>query len=71
MITEEHVDNWFTYHAPTPEQIPKYLEIREAGKELAKKILANVPAGADQSDAIRSVRNAIMTANAGIACDSK
>jgi hypothetical protein len=31
----------------------------------------NTPASADQSDAIRSVRNAVMTANAAIACEGK
>lgn len=71
MIAQEHVDNWFTYHAPTPDQLPKYEKIREAGKKLATVILENTPASADQSDAIRSVRNAVMTANAAIACGGK
>jgi hypothetical protein len=71
MISQEHVDNWFQYHTPTPEQVPKYEKIREAGKNLATVILENAPACADQSAAIRSVREAVMTANAAIACDGK
>jgi hypothetical protein len=71
VITQEHIDNWFQYHAPSPLQIPKYQAIREAGKLLATVILENTSASADQTDAIRSVRNAVMTANAAIACEDK
>lgn len=68
MITEADLDNWFTYHAPTAAQIPKYDAINAAAKAFAKVILANTPASADQSAAIRLVREARMTANAAIAC---
>ena len=71
MISKEHIDNWFMYHQPSPEQTPKYEAIRAAGKHLAEVILENSPASADQSDAIRSVRYAVMNANAAIACDGK
>lgn len=71
MITKEHIDNWFKYHTPSPEQVPKYEAIREAGKHLAEVIMENSPPSADQSDAIRSVRYAVMNANAAIACDGK
>ena len=71
MIAKEHLDNWFMYHSPTPDQTPKYEKIREAGKYLAQVIMDNTPTNADQSDAIRSVRNAVMTANAAIACEDK
>lgn len=70
-ITQENLDTWFTYHSPSPEQLPKYLAIREAAKNLAEVIVANTPASADQSAAIRLVREASMTANAAIACDGK
>ena len=61
----------FKYHSPRPEQLPKYEAIREAGKNLAIIILAETPAGADQTAAIRKVREAVMTANAAIALDGK
>jgi hypothetical protein len=70
-ITDEQLSNWFTYHSPTPEQLPKYQEIRRAGLELAQVIAANSPVCADQTAAIRKVREACMTANAAIACDGK
>lgn len=69
-ITQDNLDNWFTYHAPTEDQIEKYQKLRQSGKFLAETILENVPDGPDQSAAIRKVREAIMTANAGLACDS-
>jgi hypothetical protein len=65
------LENWFTYHSPTPDQLPKYQAIRDAGKSLAQTIVDNTPASADQSAAIRKVREACMTANAAIACGGK
>jgi hypothetical protein len=69
-IDERMIENWFTYHSPGPSQTPKYQAIRDAGKQLAMTILRNTPPSADQSDAIRKVREACMTANQAIACDS-
>jgi len=68
MITAEQLQNWFTYHSPSQEQLPKYQAIREAGLNLAQVIVANSPASADQTVAIRLIREACMTANAAIAC---
>jgi hypothetical protein len=71
MIDKSHLENWFTYHTPTAEQLPKYKVIREAGLALATVILENTPPSADQTDAIRKIREAVMTANASIACDGR
>jgi len=60
---------WFTYHKPEGDQPAKYEAIRMAGLNFAQTILDNTPVGADQSAAIRKVREAVMTANAGIACN--
>jgi hypothetical protein len=70
-MTADDIDHIFTYHPPTDDQIPKYTAIRAAARELAYTIIENTPASADQSDAIRSVRNAVMTANAAIALEKK
>jgi hypothetical protein len=70
-ITVADLDNWFTYHSPTAEQLPRYQAIRDSGKALAKTILENTPASADQTAAIRKVREACMTANQAIACGGK
>ncbi len=67
-IPQADLDNYFVYHAPTEAQIKQYHEIRTAAKIFAETINRHVPAGADKSAAIRLVREATMTANAGIAC---
>lgn len=64
----EKIDNWFTYHAPNLDQLVQYNAVREAGKAFAKAIAANTLPCADQTAAIRKVREATMTANAAIAC---
>lgn len=65
------LDNIFNYHSPTTIQVVHYQKIREAAKAFAKVIIDNTPPSADQSDAIRKVREAAMTANAAIALEGK
>jgi hypothetical protein len=64
----EHV---FNYHPPTPEQRPKYEELRQSAKDFAATIQRLTPNCADQWAALRHVREAVMTANAAIALDGK
>jgi hypothetical protein len=68
-VTPANLDDVFSYHAPRPDQIPHYEAIRAGARAFAKIILEHTAPSADQSDAIRSVRNAVMTANASIALD--
>lgn len=67
-VTQDNLNHWFSYHSPTADQIPKYLAIREAGKKFAEAILENCPSSADQTVAIRKVRETVMVANQAIAC---
>lgn len=67
--SRQRINREFEYHPPTRRQAEQYRTIREAGKYFATVILLNTPKGADQSDAIRKVREAVMTANAAIACE--
>ena len=67
MTDEEKVDEIFKYHSPSLDQIPHYENIREAARHMARTILLNTPRGADRTAAIRLLRGAVMTANAGIA----
>lgn len=64
---KDAIEELFTYHSPTGDQPQRYLAIREAGKQLARVIDANCPAGPDRTAAIRHIREAVMTANASIA----
>lgn len=66
------LDHIFSYHAPTgPDQLAKYQKLRDAAKTFAQAILDNSPQCADQTAAIRHVREAVMTANAAVALDGR
>ena len=71
MIDATALDNWFTYHVPTPGQPEKYAAIRASARAFAQVIVDNTPASADQTTAIRKIREAAMPANAAIACGGK
>lgn len=67
-VTNDDLENWFTYHSPTNDQLWRYDRLRTAAKQFAAEILRSTPPGPDQTAAIRKVREAVMTANAAIAC---
>jgi hypothetical protein len=68
MTDAELIERAFTHH-PAGENERIYAAVRSAGKTLALTILNAVPKCADRTAAIRKVREAVMTANAGIALD--
>ena len=70
-VTTAQIDNWFTHHPPSEAQAEFYVALRNAGRDFALAILSLTPPGADQTAAIRKVREAVMTANAAIACGGK
>ena len=67
-IDQHDIDNWFVYHAPTPEQVEHYNAIREAAKIYAETVNKHAPDGADKTAAMRTIRNSVMQANLAIAC---
>lgn len=67
-VTLDNVRDLFTYHRPTPDQIPRYEAINATALALATAILENAPDCADRSAAVRLVTQARMQANAAIAC---
>jgi hypothetical protein len=68
-ITPTDLDNWFTYHPPQGDDTVRYERIRLAARVFAQVVLDNCPDSADRTTAIRKIREAVMTANASIACD--
>lgn len=71
-MTKQQIENWFTHHPPKDDAtVRKYNLIRQWGQGFALLILEQTPPGADQAAAIRKVREAVMTANAAIACEGK
>lgn len=69
MIEHKDIDVWFKHHKPTPLKVDDYKELRIAAKTFAQVIFELTPGGLDQTAAIRKVREAMMTANAAIACE--
>lgn len=68
-ITQADLDNWFTYHAPTGDQPERYVKVRNAAKAFAEVVVANTQPSADQTVAVRKIREAVMVANQSIACE--
>lgn len=67
--TSRLLSDVFSYHAPKGDQQDRYVKIREAAKAFALVVLENTPKSADQTDAIRKIREAVMVANASIALE--
>lgn len=61
------LDEIFTYHPADEKQKLAYEKVRASAKQLVNQIIEWSPRCADQSAAIRCVREAVMTANAAIA----
>lgn len=66
-MSPAEIENTFSYHAPKGDQTDRYQKIRDKAKELAHVILECTPSCADQTAAIRKLRESVMTANAAIA----
>jgi len=65
----EKIRNQFTYHPPKDDQAERYGIIRDAGKRFALAIANATPPGLERDAAIAAVREAVMWANAAIACN--
>ena len=69
MTTFLDLENWFQYHPPGPGDHERYTAIRNAGKVFAKVVLDTTPHGSlEQGVALMRIREAVMLANAAIAC---
>lgn len=71
MIRASDIDDWFEHHKLSANQAAACERLRQRGHALAMAIIEESPSSADQSAAIRLVRQAVWTANAGIACGGK
>lgn len=68
-FTEAEIDDIFTYHAPNEDQQQRYVALRQAARTFAKALVLNTKASADQTAAMRLLRESVMTANASIALE--
>ncbi len=69
--TRNSIEDVFSYHAPEPDQIPKYEAIRAGAKSFALLLANHLPQSADRTAAIRKLRECVMTANAAIALNGR
>ncbi len=69
-MRQADLDNWFTHHVPSIDQIGSYTAIRNKAKELAELFDGVVPDCADKTAAVRHLRETVMAMNLTIACYS-
>ena len=65
--SKEILDEFFSYHPPTPHTLPNFQAINQAAKNFAEVVLQNCPSSQDRSNVINMIRAARMWANAAIA----
>lgn len=65
------LETLFTYHAPRPDQRPRYVILRALAKQFAQGIMLMVENGKERGVAVQKVREAVMWANAGIAMEKQ
>jgi hypothetical protein len=65
------LENIYTYHRPFGNQQERYVELRDAGKDIAQAVLQHCPESTERTLALRKIEEAIMWANASIARNEK
>jgi hypothetical protein len=70
-LSKDDLRDIFSYHPPEPGQPEKYDAIRRAALAYAETVIENTPPSADQTAAIRKLRESVMTANAAVALKGK
>ena len=70
-MTDEQIDNIFTYHRPFGTQPGRYVEIRDRAGDLAHLLNSYCPESREKALALTSLQQAVMWANASIAINEK
>lgn len=70
-ITHADLDNWFTYHSPKGDQPDRYEGIRNRARDLAAYFVTASRPSADQTAALRKLRETVMAMNSTIACNEQ
>ena len=66
-MTNEQIENTFTYHAPFGTQVKRYQDLRDEAKSFARTIQLACPESREKSLALTSLQQTCMWANASIA----
>ena len=64
-------DYVFSHHDATPAKLAHYDALHTGAKKFAELILAHTPAGDDQANALRLLRESTMIACAAVALDGR
>jgi hypothetical protein len=70
-FSRDAIGDIFTYHAPDADQQIAYEKLRSSARDFAVALVELTPVCADQSAAVRLLRECVMTANAAIALKGK
>lgn len=69
-VTDDTLDNWVQYHPPIGEGvIGAHHAVRRGAREFMAAVQEAVPECPDKTVALRAIRDAMMQANAAIACN--
>lgn len=69
-VTDDQLDNWAAHHPPSsPAIIDGHERIRGAAREFMALVQDVVPECPDKTVALRAIRDAMMQANAALACN--
>lgn len=63
------INNRFSYHPPKEGQQARYVALRDSARNFALLICQNSKPSREQSLALTKLQEAVMWANAGIACN--
>lgn len=66
-MTNEQIENIFTYHAPKSDQQARYQALREQAKNFAFELNALCPESREKSIALTKLQECVQMANASIA----
>lgn len=66
-MSDEQIENTFSYHPPFGNQPQRYMAIRDEAKALARTIQRACPESREKSLALTNIQQAVMWANASIA----
>jgi len=67
----KELENRFTYHPPSENQVGRYSDLRRAVLDLAKEIVTKTPPSREQSIALTKLDEVMFFANASIARTEK
>ena len=70
-LSKQDLIDIFSHHPPSQGDTKRYQAIRAGALQFAQILIENTPPSADQTVAIRKLRESVMTANSAVALKGK